>query len=343
MLLENPPPALVARLAAAWPADTWSDVTVLAAVSGGADSVALVHGLVQLRIPGDGRLVVAHYNHRLRGAESDADQSFVGVLAKRLGLELITDSSPSLPLSPSPPLASESALRDERYAFLRRAANQCGARYVATAHTADDQVETVLMNMLRGTGLAGLAGIPRVRALYEGVALVRPLLDATRHEVLEYLSDQGLTHREDATNASRDYTRNRIRHELLPLLAREYNPEVRAAIQRLSRLAAEADDLVFSQVRLLLSKIKRLRPDGVELQTQPLRRASDLIARAALLQAWKWQGWPLADMTFERWEELLAFARQPPATSGADAASRMLPGGIRAQREGDVLRLTRPA
>ena len=333
---------LPAKLAAAWPPGEWSGVTVVVAVSGGADSAALAHALHSLRKPSEGRLVLAHFNHRLRGADSDADQQFVADLASNLGLELTTDSSPPRPLAPSSPLPSEAALRDLRYAFLRRAASETGARWVATAHTTDDQAETVLMNILRGTGLAGLAGIPRVREFCEGVALVRPLLDVSRAEVLEYLDEQGLTFREDTTNASLDYTRNRIRHELLPLLERDYSPHVRGAITRLARLAGEADYLVWTEARRLLSSICRTIPGGIELQIKPLRQDNELVARAALIEAWKWQNWPLADMSFERWDELLTFAREPSGTNDLEVSPQMFPGGIRAEKQGGVLRLTRP-
>src|SRR5262245_53440501 len=151
--------ALLDKLTPAWPPERWRDVTALVAVSGGADSVALLRALLEIRTSGDGRLIVAHYNHRLRGAESDADQAFVESLASQLGLEMITGSAPTLLQADT----AEATLRELRYSFLAQAANRAGARYIVTAHTADDQVETVLHNVLRGTGLAGLAGIPRVR------------------------------------------------------------------------------------------------------------------------------------------------------------------------------------
>lgn len=336
MSAENAQAALITKLAAAWPPEKWRDVSVLVAVSGGADSVALARGLNQLRVAGEGRLVLAHYNHRLRGEESDADQHFVEALANELGSEAIVEAA-----SASSP-ASEASLRDLRYAFFKRAADQSGARYVATGHTADDQVETVLFNILRGTGLAGLAGIPRVRELTEAATILRPLLDTTRMEVLEFLMKSGAPFREDSTNASTNYTRNRIRHDLLPQLERDYNPQVRDAIRRLSQIAGEADDLVDAAVRRLLSNIKRLVPGGVELQTRPLLHGSELVARAALMQAWKWENWPLAEMSFEKWDELLAFAREPAPSGETHVCPRMFPGGIRAEKQGGVLRLTRP-
>jgi tRNA(Ile)-lysidine synthase len=338
MTATNRPPVLTAKLAAAWPAERWRDVTVLVAVSGGADSVALARALVELRQTGEGRLVLAHYNHRLRGAESDGDQDFVERLAQQLGLNAIVGSAPSPPSSPSHlrQPTSEESLRGLRYQFLASAASQCGARYVATGHTADDQVETVLANLLRGTGLAGLAGIPRVRQLTPAATLIRPLLDVTRAEVLEYLGQRAQPFRDDSSNARTDYTRNRIRHELLPLLAQEFNPQVREAITRLSRLAGEADDEISGLAADLAAQHVRPVAHGVELPAAPLALLSDFMARSLLRAEWRRQGWPEQEMGLDEWDELLTLAR------GANSAAHMFPGGIRAERKGGVLRLTRP-
>ncbi len=367
MTAINRPASLAAKLSAAWPAEQWRDVTVLVAVSGGADSVALARALVDLRLPGEGRLVLAHYNHGLRGGESDGDQALVEELGQRLGLEVIvggragegvrgregerpTDSclssfSASIavsrsqvhPLTPSPPLPlmSEESLRVLRYEFLARAAGQVGARYVATAHTADDQVETVLANFLRGTGLAGLAGIPRARQLTGAATLIRPLLDVTRAEVLDYLRQIKQPYRDDSSNARTDYTRNRIRHELLPLLARDYNPQVREAILRLSRLAGEADDEITGLAANLAAQIVRPIESGIEIPVEWLATLSDFFARSVLRAAWRSQGWPEQEMGLAEWDSLLAQARDPRP------APRVFPGAIRAEKRGDVLRLTR--
>ena len=346
MTATNRPLALIEKLAAAWPVEKWRDVTVLVAVSGGADSVALATALSELRPSGEGRLVLAHYNHRLRGAESDADQALVEEIGRKMRLEVIVGAGGGEGEigrgGDGTSTTSEDSLRLLRYQFLVQAASQYGARYVATAHTADDQVETVLFNILRGTGLAGLAGIPRVRTLTEAATLVRPLLDVSRDEVLEYLQRLGKSFREDSSNASSRYTRNRIRHELLPLLEQEYHPNVRQSIARLSRIAEEADQFVDARARRLLSRYKRLFGDDVEIDTRPLRRSPDLVARAALMLIWRWQGWPLADMSFEKWDQLLAIAREPATVDNPRIAPRMFPGGIRAERQGEILRLRCP-
>src|SRR5438876_8996831 len=180
----------------------------------------------------------------------------------------------------------EGAARKARYDFLAYAASECGARYVATAHTADDQVETMLFNILRGTGLLGLAGIPRLRQLTDAATIIRPLLDVTRTEVLSYLQSLGQPYRDDSTNRLEEYTRNRIRLQLLPLLERDYNPRVREALLRLATIAGETRDLIRQQAIELLEETSRLIPGGVELDAAPLAAAHPALARSALMLLW---------------------------------------------------------
>ena len=276
--------------------------------------------------------MLAHYNHGLRGAESDGDQAFVKQLARKMSLEVLSGkregissssssssssstSSSTLsssstwtaltsrphPLTPAPPLGlmSEESSRALRYEFLARAAGRVGARYVATAHTADDQVETVLANFVRGTGLAGLAGIPRVRQLTDAATLIRPLLDVTRAEVLDYLRQIEQPFRDDSSNAKTDYTRNRIRHELLPLLARDYNPQVREAILRLSRLAGEADDEITGLAADLAAQCRAAHRGGHRNSRRAPRRRCPIssparscerlgVRRAGPSRRWAW-------------------------------------------------------
>ena len=331
----------LSKLSQSWPPSRWSDVTVLAAVSGGADSVALLLGLSQVRAAGPGRLVAAHFNHRLRGSDSDQDQAFVEELARERGVGLILGSATADLAAARGGLGLEGAARQARYEFLASAADQCGARYVATAHTADDQAETIMHHILRGTGLAGLAGIPRTRPLTPAATLIRPLLSVTRQEVLDYLQQVGRTYRDDSSNRLTDLTRNRIRLELLPLLARDFNPQVRGALLRLGRLAEEADDWLSGQATTLAGSMSRPIPGGVEIHTQSLEGGAELLARYILIGIWRQQGWPLQDMNLEKWDQLLTLART--AETATKAIVQMYPGGIRAEKQGGVLRLTRPA
>lgn len=325
---------------AAWPVARWRNVTVLVAVSGGADSVALLRALAQLHSDGAGRLVVAHFNHRLRGAESDGDQAFVESLGRELGLEVVVGSaglSDAAVVGTAHP--TEDAARAARYAFLKGAADDCGARYVVTAHTADDQVETVLHHILRGTGLTGLGGISAVRRLTEAAALVRPMLSVTRGEVLGYLQSLRQPFREDATNREEHFTRNRIRHSLLPQLEAEYNPRVRDAISRLAQIAAQADDFLNQEAAKLLEKIAAPIPGGVALETATLAAAHPALVRQCFLVLWRQQHWPQQAMSQEKWSDLVALA-QTAAAGGESPPAQMLPGGIRVERIGTSLNVT---
>ena len=183
---------------------------VLCAVSGGADSVALLHVLKSVQ-----KLTVfcAHFNHCLRGAESERDEDFVKELCARLGVPCFTGRADVAAYAEENGLGIEIAARRLRYEFLERTAEEQDCSRIATAHNADDNAETLLMHLLRGSGLKGLCGIPPVRG-----NIVRPLLNVPRSEIEAYLAEHGLSHVEDSSNGSDDYTRNRIRHQLLPLL-----------------------------------------------------------------------------------------------------------------------------
>lgn len=201
-------------------------------VSGGADSVALLRFLAVLREEYRWELIVCHIHHGLRGAEADRDEQFVRELAGQLGLPYAVRHIDAAALALENHLSVEEAGRDARYAFFAETAGEGGR--IATAHTLDDTIETVLMNLIRGTGLHGLCGIPRIRG-----NIVRPLLDVTRAEVEEYLALLGQPYCTDSTNLSDDYTRNRVRHDILPRL-RELNPNFTGAMARmLPQLAAQ--------------------------------------------------------------------------------------------------------
>jgi tRNA(Ile)-lysidine synthase len=334
--------SFVAALHAAWPPEQWRDVTVLVAVSGGADSVALLRGLCAVRDGrGAGRLLVTHFNHALRGRESDGDQAFVESLAEQLQLAcMVGRAEQSLDASHSGQ-GLEGVARQARYAFLSQAAAHAGARFVATAHTADDQAETILHNVIRGTGLNGLAGMRRARPLSEATTLMHPLLEIRRADVEQYLKRIGQSFREDATNASLDLTRNRIRHTLLPLLTEQFNPGVRDALRRLAEVASEADDLLRELARSELSSLVTSFEDGVEINITPALATREPLMRYLLLQIWSDHGWPLRDMAFEKWREVAALACQPHLPT-SQPTSLCLPGGVRAQRIKGVLHLTRP-
>ena len=203
----------------------------------------------------------------------------------------------------------EAAARTARYDFLRATAERLGARFVAVAHTADDQIETVLHRLIRGTGVAGLAGMPRVRPLSPTVSLVRPLLGVSRQDVLTYLQQVGQDFRTDASNADSRFTRNRLRHQLLPLLRSEFNADVDAALLRLAHQADESQQLVAALAEELFRRAVIVSASHVEIDCRQLAIEPRLLVREACKLAWNAVGWPLQNMGFDQWQQL-ALARR---------------------------------
>ncbi len=208
---------------------------VAAAVSGGADSVALLRLLLELRSELGIVLAVAHFNHGLRGEQSAADEAFVAELAKQHELEFFSGHGDVRQHSSGSKLSIEAAGRELRYRWFEQLAHEQRLDCIATAHTLDDQAETVLLKFLRGAGSRGLAGIYPIvsRAAYR---VVRPMLCASRDTVERYLASLGQQWREDESNLDRRFLRNRVRHELLPLLEREYNPNLRRQLSDLAEV-----------------------------------------------------------------------------------------------------------
>ena len=211
-----------------------SEKTVTVALSGGADSVALLFALLELRNEFGLTLSAAHLNHCLRGEESDGDEQFVRNLCESLGVKLYCERADVSSVAESNGESIELAARRVRYEFLERVSDGL----VATAHTADDNIETVLHNISRGSGLSGVCGIPPVRG-----KIIRPLIFVTRAEVEEYCAENGLSFRTDSSNNSDDYTRNRIRHGAVPVLKSVNSSAVKNAALMSERMRIDADFL----------------------------------------------------------------------------------------------------
>ncbi|MCK4863249.1 MAG: tRNA lysidine(34) synthetase TilS [Dehalococcoidales bacterium] len=218
---------------------------LLVAVSGGPDSVCLLHILWKLQKELEIELYVAHLNHQLRGAESDTDAACVADLAHRLGIPATIESRDVKAYQLQHRLSPEEAAREVRYSFLAQTAAEIGAARVAVGHTADDHVETIIMHLLRGSGTRGLRGLLPVSRWQSGddsLVILRPLLELTREETTAYCRRHRLAPRTDTSNLSPEPFRNKIRHQLLPQL-QGYNPQVAEALLRTARIAA--DDLAF--------------------------------------------------------------------------------------------------
>lgn len=243
---------------------------LVVAVSGGADSVCLLHILIKLHKTLDIKLHVAHLNHQLRGAESEADAEYVAELAHRLNIPATLERRDVKAYHDRYHLSLEEAAREVRYAFLAQVAESAGAERVAVGHTVDDHVETVLMHLIRGSGTRGLKGLqPLSRWQSSGgsINIIRPLLPLSREETADYCKLYQLVPCFDASNLSHEPLRNRIRHELLPQL-QSYNPRFVEALLRTSRIIA--DDLAFidKEVARLWGEVAQRQGDTVILEKQ---------------------------------------------------------------------------
>ncbi|HEX5471005.1 MAG TPA: tRNA lysidine(34) synthetase TilS [Lacipirellulaceae bacterium] len=311
-----------------WPAVAWCDCHVVVAVSGGPDSVALLRAMVSLKEPagGRGQLFAAHFNHGLRGREADADEDWVVSLCERLKLPLEHAKTDVAAIAATQGDGWEAAARTARYDFLRHTAERLGARYVAMAHTADDQVETVLHRILRGTGLEGLGGMPAFRPISASVVLARPMLTMRRSEVLEYLAAIGQDFRSDISNADVRWTRNRLRKELLPHLREQYNSNVDTALANLAAQASESYRLVASFAANVARDCVVADSSQVRIDCRGLVEQPSIVVREVCKLAWRQAEWPEQPMGFEEWTKLAMLA------VGGDKKVSNLPGNVRVHR-----------
>jgi tRNA(Ile)-lysidine synthase len=274
---------------------------VVVGVSGGADSVCLLHVLAKWRQRLGIRLHVAHLNHQIRGVESQADSEFVSDLAGALGIPITIDSQDVAAYRTESKSSLEEAARELRYAFFAGVARQVGACRIAVGHTRDDQVETILMHIIRGTGVAGLSGLApcsplvhdrrrmslpgqassAVKAQRSCVSIIRPLLDTTRQETANYCQEHQLNPHVDSSNLSPSFFRNRLRLHLLPML-RQYNPNIDQALLRLADIAKEENAFIEQQASGLWNEVARQENRAIYLDKKQMAGLSMALQRHLL-------------------------------------------------------------
>ena len=288
-------------------------------MSGGADSVALLRALIELRGELGLVLSVVHFNHKLRAEESEGDERFVEELARSYGLPFHRSEANTKTFAREKALSIEAAARDLRYAFFGKLIKDGVLDKVATAHTLDDQAETVLFRVIRGTGTSGLAGIlPRLK-VGEG-AIVRPILGVPRVEVIAYLNGLNQSWREDSTNSETVFTRNRLRHELLPQIANNFNPEVTDSLANLAEVARAEDEYWAAETaEAFVSCYRNNALDCGELLKLPLALQRRVLRLAAIQKG--------ASLDFAHTERVRSQIRLPRSR---EARTVELPIGFRA-------------
>jgi len=296
------------------------------AVSGGADSVALLHLLHRLADKFRIEPLVLHVNHELRGEESQADEAFVRELAASLHLPAFVERS-------HPGEGNlEQAARDLRHEFFRRCIREQHLAAVALGHTRSDQAETVLFRFLRGSGLAGLAGMTPVTA--EG--FIRPLLTCSRAEIRDWARSEGISWREDSSNGNLDFTRNRLRRETIPALTDTYNRNLENVLAGMANLASAEEDYWNQQVEPVYQQITRRSQLGSFFQIDPLMALHPAVRRRVVRRALKDVRGDLRSIDFQHIEAILNLC------NSSQAHDRVLVPGVDAIRSFDTLLLTRP-
>jgi tRNA(Ile)-lysidine synthase len=300
-------------------------------VSGGADSTALLHALLKLNQEHGYSLElhVAHLNHALRASESDEDAAFVEAAADALELPRTVETRDIPYLMQSERGSIEEVARRERYAFFEKTCLAEGIKIIALGHHADDNAETVLHRIIRGTGLRGVGGIVPARPIRRrsDIIVVRPQLRFSRQEIQRFLTEEGLIYRDDSSNAALDTTRNRIRHDLLPHLESEFNPQVRDALLRLAEQAQWASEYVRSTVQKTFETLVISRTDQELVLNAAALARKDRIVQTELVRA--------AVSTFEIGEQDLTFGHLKSVTDliaePVSGKRVTLPGGMSAR------------
>lgn len=296
------------------------------AVSGGADSVALLHIFQRLSSQFQTPLTVLHVNHHLRGSESDADESFVRTLAGSLGLEIVVEQARVESGN------VERQARDARRDFFRHSMEQYRLKRVALGHTRSDQAETVLFRLLRGSGLAGLAGMHWVTK--DG--LIRPLLSTSREEVREWATAQGIQWREDSSNADSRYARNRLRNEAIPALTRDFNSNLEGVLARTAELASDEESYWIQQIEPIYRGISKPIHLGSIFEISALNELHPAVRRRVLRRAVAEIRGDLRSIDMEHIEAILAVC------SSRHGHDRVMIPGVDALRSFDTLLLARP-
>lgn len=301
------------------------DTLVLCAVSGGADSVCLLHLLRTLSGRMGFRLAAAHFNHMLRGDASDGDEAFVRSLCLSWGIPFYAGRG-DVKSAQTAGRGLEETARELRYAFLRRTAKEIGAGRIATAHTADDNAETILMRLVRGSGLRGLCGIPPRRG-----EIVRPLLTTERREVLTYLTEHGLGHREDESNRDPSFTRNRLRRDVLPIL-RSVNPRLNQSVAAAAAALREDHAFLTGEAQKQAGAI-RPEENGCKIAADTLFSLPKAISSRLIYMALSQIGAGFKDIGAWHIASVMALCR-----GDRPSARVSLPGGVIVRRVyGDLL------
>jgi len=302
--------------------------SILIAVSGGPDSVFLVHALASLKNKLKLKsLSIVNLDHGLRGKESAEDSKFVKKLACDTGLKFFYKSL-KLKARSAKNLSMEEFAREERYRFFREAAEKAGANVIATGHTIDDQAETVLMRVIKGSSLKGIVGIAPAREDGD-LRVIRPLIELEKAEIIQYLDDAGLKYRIDSTNSEPVYFRNIVRKEVIPFLE-QYNPRLKRSLYSLAQHLREDFDFISeAKLRLKCGVSSKSKGGSVVIKIKDIAVQPAAMQKEIFRDALESSGGEVKRLSYRHWKELESLVRNKPK-----GCSVHLPGNIKAVKSG---------
>lgn len=295
---------------------------VLTGVSGGPDSVTLLHVLHALKKEYSLNILIAHLDHKFRGEESKTDRRFCEGLAKVYGLEIVFEEIDVPRIAEEKGISPEEAARFERYNFFKQVARERGIEKIAVGHTRDDQAETVVMRIIRGAGMKGLGGINPVKDMY-GFRIIRPLIEVSRKEIEDFILEKGLKSRKDSSNEKAIFTRNKIRLELIPLLEKDFNSNIKEVLANMAENLQAEDDFLNKYARRKFRSVSRIKQESIFIDLRKLKKQPEAIRKRILRAGLEELKGDLRRLTYQHWKEMEELIGERPVNSIVD-----LPAGI---------------
>jgi len=295
---------------------------ILTGVSGGPDSVTLLNVLCELKKEYSLNIIIAHLDHKFRGEESVCDRKFCEDLAKKYNLEIAWEEADVPKIAKEKGISPEEAARFERYDFFKHAAKEKGVEKIAVGHTRDDQAETVLMRILRGAGMKGLGGISPVKDI-QGYKIIRPLIEVSRKEVEDFIIENSLKFRKDSSNEKAVFTRNKIRLELIPLLERDFNPNIKEVLANMAENLQIENEFFAKYGKRKFKSMSKIKQGEIFIDLKKFKKQPEAVRKRILRAALEELKGDLRRLTYQHWKEMEELIDNRPINSIVD-----LPAGI---------------
>ena len=307
---------------------------VLVGLSGGPDSVALLNVLFSLKNKYGIDIYVAHLDHGFRGEESAADSRFCKELAEKMGLEIVCEQIDVPRIAKEKGISPEEAARFERYDFFKRVCRAKGVKKIAVGHNKDDQAETVIMRLVRGSGMAGLGGMNPLKDM-QGFKIMRPLVEISRREIEKFLKASKLKFRHDSSNAKTIFTRNKVRRELIPYLEDNFNPNVKEVLSNMAENLRLENDFLERFAKRKFKSVSRIKNGEILIDIKRFKRQPEAIRKRILRAALHELKGDLRRLTYQHWKEMQELIDNRPVNSIVD-----LPGGVNIVKNRTTLSLS---